>query len=565
MKGLGAFLRTSLFLALLIRKASSSSVHREDRPLSSEIGGRRLQVETIIAGYVSVPVGADEVLGGASAIYSDNTAAATEIGTHIVSCPIVAGNDKGFDLFLTCLIYLYWHDPATGILGTTDTLMATGLSILTNATDTSEPVLQQFVITGGTGKYNGVKGWIDNDFTINPGKNTFTVSFYDEMSQSRTLEKEESFVPNRSVRRTTQASSLPSNQKSWDQNEDQQHDHHREMEEETITILCGFVSPGEGQEEVIRGTSPIYSDDTFSEEIGTFVLTCPPVSREGFAFFSPCLNYFYWHDATSGVGVPTDTLMMNGMSIITNVSDLTSINTFQEYDVLGGSGMYEGAAGWLEADFTSNPGYNTFKFHKGAQRRHLIMAEESLVVAIGEERRRLENGETVVTGFVGAQPEAVEILSGTDSIFGDGTTSPATGTFTLSCMPVGYPGFDVFDACRLYFNWHSVEEGILGTTDSLVANGVAIMTDLEDITKPFYRKFLILGGTGKYEGVTGWIESDFVSNPGFDTFTLRINGDDTATTDVNSTTTTTTISGANRLSSLLGVASLLAWSMVLFL
>jgi hypothetical protein len=51
-----------------------------------------------------------------------------------------------------------------------------------------------------------------------------------------------------------------------------------------------------------------------------------------------------------------------------------------------------------------------------------------------------------------------------------------------------------------------------------VANGMAIMIDMEDISKPFYQKYLILGGTGKYAGAAGWIDSDYVFNPGFDTF-----------------------------------------------
>jgi hypothetical protein len=91
-----------------------------------------------------------------------------------------------------------------------------------------------------------------------------------------------------------------------------------------------------------------------------------------------------------------------------------------------------------------------------------MTTEATVVVPKGEKLRRLENkGETVVTGFVGPQPEAGEILAGTDSIFGNGTSSPATGTFTLSCMAVGYLGFDILDACLLYFNWHSVKEVLL--------------------------------------------------------------------------------------------------------
>jgi hypothetical protein len=250
--------------------------------------------------------------------------------------------------------------------------------------------------------------------------------------------------------------------------------------------------------------------------------------------------------------------------------------------LLGGSGMYEGASGWLTEVVSTNPVRFTFH-HKGKQRRNLMTTEATVVVPKGEKRCLENRGKTVVTGFVGPQPEAVEILAGTDSIFGNGTSSPATGTFTLSCMAVGYLGFDIVDACLLYFNWHSVEEGLICTTDSLVANGMAIMTDMEDISKPFYQKYLILGGTGKYAGVTGWIDSDYVINPGFDTFVLHINDEDTTTlspptkNSTDSTTTippatipptgvssTTTTSEANRLSGLFGIASLMAWSMVLF-
>jgi hypothetical protein len=77
-------------------------------------------------------------------------------------------------------------------------------------------------------------------------------------------------------------------------------------------------------------------------------------------------------------------------------------------------------------------------------------------------------------------------------------------------MAVGCPGLDIFDACLLYFNWHLVEEGRIGTAHLLVGNGMAVMTDmLEDISKLFYQKYLILGGTGKYAGATGWINSDY--------------------------------------------------------
>jgi hypothetical protein len=53
---------------------------------------------------------------------------------------MVGGNESEFELFNTCLMYFHWHNTTIGILGSTDTLMATGISILTNVTDLSEPV-----------------------------------------------------------------------------------------------------------------------------------------------------------------------------------------------------------------------------------------------------------------------------------------------------------------------------------------------------------------------------------------------------------------------------------------
>jgi hypothetical protein len=73
------------------------------------------------------------------------------------------------------------------------------------------------------------------------------------------------------------------------------------MEEETLTPLCGFIDGTVGRsedihgylsstgdkEKVFCGSSPIYSDTALSEAIGTFVVMCPIVGREGYTLFSP--------------------------------------------------------------------------------------------------------------------------------------------------------------------------------------------------------------------------------------------------------------------------------------
>ncbi len=130
---------------------------------------------TILTGFISPPPGQTEVDRGTSPIYShaSNHTNNTIIGTFFLSCSII--HQPGFDVFDPCQLYFYFH-PVGAIQKTTDILTATGVSVIANLANlTQPPILQKFVVTGGTGKYLGARGVIVDDYATHPGLNTFQV------------------------------------------------------------------------------------------------------------------------------------------------------------------------------------------------------------------------------------------------------------------------------------------------------------------------------------------------------------------------------------------------------
>jgi hypothetical protein len=127
---------------------------------------------TIITGFVNPPSGQLEVLRVDAPMYSDAKKTKT-IGTFFLSCSKIS--KPGFAIFNPCELYFYFH-PVGAIQKTTDIITASGVSVIANLTDLlQEPVLQQFIVTGGTGKYLGASGYMGDNYGANPGLNTFEV------------------------------------------------------------------------------------------------------------------------------------------------------------------------------------------------------------------------------------------------------------------------------------------------------------------------------------------------------------------------------------------------------
>ena len=161
------------------------------------------------------------------------------IYTYIYS-PYLSNPD--YEVWNACYVFFYFHgkeEDDEGIGATQDALMAFGASVIGEiATIATTPQIQVFSITGGLGKYVGAKGTVTNDFSLNPGYNTFQVELE--------LPDESQFI--------------------------QEGDDRMMMSDLEDTIIAGYIPPSDVLVESINGYSPIY--DSEEQIIGTFGLAC---------------------------------------------------------------------------------------------------------------------------------------------------------------------------------------------------------------------------------------------------------------------------------------------------
>jgi len=69
---------------------------------------------------------------------------------------------------------------------------------------------------------------------------------------------------------------------------------------------------------------------------------------------------FYFH-AGGTIDTTKDIIIAEGLSVIKNISNFSEPPVVQLYPVTGGYGQYSQVRGSMEANFTANPGLNTFQ------------------------------------------------------------------------------------------------------------------------------------------------------------------------------------------------------------
>ena len=215
-----------------------------------------------------------------------------------------------------------------------DTFVASGLSVLASLDDlTEQPVVQRFAIMGGTGKYAFMSGYVDNDISATPGKNTFRATWVDLKDKNGS-----------GVAMTSRAGSTDEAAAS-------------------MSVITGYVSPNPAQTETITGYAPIYTDASMESTKGTMFLACHTIAHPEIEIFNPCLVYLYFHDDQGGVTAANGALLGLGWSIIGGIADPMVPPVSQIYAIIGGFGMYDGANGWMEDDFGENPGLNSYSVY----------------------------------------------------------------------------------------------------------------------------------------------------------------------------------------------------------